>query len=595
MNTMIKKLGLLMTACMLGTGIATAATPLSVNLNESKYMETPNITRLAVGNPDIADVQLLSHNDYLLVGKKAGSTSLIVWSNGERKEYSVYVSSEDQGTAQAIQKAIGYPGVQVQMIKDKILLRGKVKNQYEHDMAVRMAQLYLGEGNSSGSSNSSSSSGDVGSSGISTNLYAHSDSVLDMLEMEHPSQIRLEALIIEINSEDTKNLGIQYWSQTPGDDSSSSSGSGSSGVTVGTAGVFYGGEDFANSRKHGGWLGGHISTINATLQALINTGKARILSRPSITTMSGQQASILIGGRIPVPISDGNNNISVDWREYGVNLQIQPTVDNEDRITSNVHAEISTLDNGHAVKIGSYSIPALASREANAIVNVHSGMTMAIGGLLNSEDSKSVSKFPLLGDLPIIGQFFRHTSTTRDKRELMILITPTLVSDDTPTPMSQKLKTGYELAQRQARNRENVNASYTPQGTPLEEVDLWGEKPEEKDTIILEEKAPKKVPSYLLKIKGDNGEDILVPMTQEDYEHRKDELQVADTGKKVEKSKPKEKKVKVSAKDKKQAPSEKEIAVQIKKKLTNASSTDAEAQRARIKAAMDRYSGGTRF
>ena len=585
MNKMIKRLGLLVTTCMLGTGVAAAATPLSVNLNESKYIESPNITRLAVGNPEIADVQLLSHNDYLLVGKKAGSTSLIVWTNGQRKEYSVYVSSEDQGTAQAIQQAIGYPDVKVQMIKDKILLRGKVKNQYEHDMAVRMAQLYLGEGNSS----SSSSSGDVGNSGLSTNLYAHSDSVLDMLEMEHPSQIRLEALIIEINSEDTKNLGIQYWSQNPSDDSGSGSSTGS-GVNIGTAGLFYGGEDFANSRNGGGWIGSHISKVNATLQALINTGKARILSRPSITTMSGQQASILIGGRIPVPISDGNNNISVDWREYGVNLQIQPTVDNEDRITSNVHAEISTLDNGHAVKIGSYSIPALASREANAIVNVHSGMTMAIGGLLNSEDSKSVSKFPLLGDLPIIGQFFRHTSTTRDKRELMILITPTLVTDDTPVPMTQKFKKNYELAQRQARNRENVNASYTPQGTASEEVDLWGEKPEEKDTIILEEKAPKKVPSYLLKIKGDNGEDILVPMTQEDYENRKDELQIADTEKKV--TTPKKKKpLKKNAKE----PSQKEIAVQIKKKLTQASATDAEAQRARIKAAMDRYSGGTRF
>lgn len=591
MNKIMKRLGLLVTACMLGTGVAAAATPLSVNLNESKYIESPNITRLAVGNPEIADVQLLSHNDYLLVGKKAGSTSLIVWTNGQRKEYSIYVSSEDQGTAQAIQQAIGYPDVKVQMIKDKILLRGKVKNQYEHDLAVRMAQLYLGEGNSS----NSSSNGDVGNSGLSTNLYAHSDSVLDMLEMEHPSQIRLEALIIEINSEDTKNLGIQYWSQTPDDDSS---GDGS-GINIGTAGIFYGGEDFAVSRSHGGWLGGHISKINATLQALINTGKARILSRPSITTMSGQQASILIGGRIPVPVSDGNNNISIDWREYGVNLQIQPTVDNEERITANVHAEISTLDNGHAVKIASYNVPALASREANAVVNVHSGMTMAIGGLLNSEDSKSVSKFPLLGDLPIIGQFFRHTSTTRDKRELMILITPTLVTDDSPTPMTQKLKKSYELAQRQARNRENVNASYIPQGTASEEVDLWGEKPEEKDTIILEEKAPKKVPSYLLKIKGDNGEDILVPMTQEDYENRKDELQVADTEKKNKSEKrdathKKENTVKSSDKE----PNQKDIAVQIKKKLTQASATDAEAQRARIKAAMDKYSGssgGSRF
>lgn len=591
MNPMMKKIGLLVTACLLGTGIAEAATPLSVNLNESKYMESSHITRIAVGNPEIADVQLLSAKDFLLVGKKAGSTSLMVWTaDGSRQEYHVYVSSEDQGTAQAIQKAIGYPGVQVQMIKDKILLRGKVENQYQHDMAVRMAQLYLGEANNTAAAGTVGGSSSGGTS-LTTNAYAQSPSVLDMLEMEHPSQIRLEALIIEINSDDTKDLGIQYWSPTPGDDSS-----GDSGISVGTAGLFYGGEDFKTNRGSGGWLGSHIGNINATLQAMISSGKARILSRPSITTMSGQQASILIGGRIPVPVSDGNNNISIEWREYGVNLIIQPTVDNENRIMTNVHAEISTLDYGHAVKIGAYSVPALASREANAIVNVHSGNTMAIGGLLNSEDSKTLTKVPLLGDLPIIGQFFRHTSTTRDKRELMLLITPTLVSDDSPTPMTQKLKKSYELAQRQARNREGVNASYTPQGTEDEERDLWGDTPDNGDTIILEEKAPKKVPSYLLKTKGIHGEDLLIPMTQEDYERQKDNLQVAGTQSepKTQKAKKAKKKVEKQKKDQEDDSDAEVIPVKVKKSI-RPTAEEAEAQRARIKAAMDRYSGHARF
>lgn len=591
MNPMMKKIGLLVTACLLGTGVAEAATPISVNLNESKYMASSHITRLAVGNPEIADVQLLSAKDFLLVGKKAGSTSLMVWTaDGTRQEYHVYVSSEDQGTAQAIQKAIGYPGVQVQMIKDKILLRGKVENQYQHDMAVRMAQLYLGEANNTGTLGTMGSSGG-GGTGLTTNAYAQSPSVLDMLEMEHPSQIRLEALIIEINSDDTKDLGIQYWSKTPGNDSS-----GDDSISVGTAGLFYGGEDFKTNRGSGGWIGSHIGSVNATLQAMISSGKARILSRPSITTMSGQQASILIGGRIPVPVSDGNNNISIEWREYGVNLIIQPTVDNENRIMTNVHAEISTLDYGHAVKIGAYSVPALASREANAIVNVHSGNTMAIGGLLNSEDSKTMTKVPLLGDLPIIGQFFRHTSTTRDKRELMLLITPTLVGDDSPTPMTQKLKKSYELAQRQARNREGVNASYTPRGTEEEERDLWGDKEEAGDTIILEEKAPKKVPSYLLKVQGDHGEDLFIPMTQEDYERQKEHLQVA--GKESEAQKPKAKKSKKKAEKQKSVQEEEanaeEIPVRVKKSILP-TAEEAEAQRARIKAAMDRYSGYARL
>lgn len=552
MNGMKKRIGLLLAAAMLSFGSACAAEPVEVSLNESKYMAASGITRLAVGNPAIADVQLLSSGDFLLVGKKAGTTSLIVWSDGGRRtEYTVYVAGNDRGMASAIQDAIGYPKVHVQMIEDRVMLRGKVENQYEHDIALKIAGLYTG-GDGSG--------------------------VIDLLEMEHPSQIRLEAQIIEINSDYTKNLGIQYWSQTPGTSSSSGSSSNNpnNDITVGTAGLFYGGEDFSSSRKHGGWLGSHVANVNVTLQALINEGKARILSRPSITTMSGKTANILIGGRIPIPVSDGNGNVSIDWHEYGVKLNIEPVVDSEDKITSKVHAEVSTLDYSHGVKIDSFSVPGIATREAESEVNVRSGMTMAIGGLINSEDAKIVSKIPLLGDLPIIGRFFRHTSNTRDKRELIILITPTLVADDTPAPMSQRMKESYEEIERAARNRELVETRKpVPQGTDTEERDLWGEKPGDDDTIILEEKAPVKTRSYLLKTTDIHGEPILVPMTEEDYEAEKDRLTVA----RREKTKPEKKAKQETAR----------LAVKIQQPTRTAA--EAEAQRARIKAAMDRYSG----
>ena len=552
MNGMKKRIGLLLAAAMLSFGSACAAEPVEVSLNESKYMAASGITRLAVGNPAIADVQLLSSGDFLLVGKKAGTTSLIVWSDGGRRtEYTVYVAGNDRGMASAIQDAIGYPKVHVQMMKDRVMLRGKVENQYEHDIALKIAGLYTGGDDSS---------------------------VIDLLEMEHPSQIRLEAQIIEINSDYTKNLGIQYWSQTPGSNSSSgsSSGNSNSGITVGTAGLFYGGEDFSSTRKHGGWLGSHVANVNVTLQALINEGKARILSRPSITTMSGKTANILIGGRIPIPVSDGNGNVSIDWHEYGMKLNIEPVVDSEDKITSKVHAEVSTLDYSHGVKIDSFSVPGIATREAESEVNVRSGMTMAIGGLINSEDAKIVSKIPLLGDLPIIGRFFRHTSNTRDKREVIILITPTLVADDTPAPMSRRMKESYEAGERAARNRELVETRKpVPQGTDAEERDLWGEKPGDDDTIILEEKAPAKTRSYLLKTTDIHGEPILVPMTEEDYEAQKDRLTVA----RREKTKPEKKAKQETARP----------AVKIQQPTRTAA--DATAQRARIKAAMDRYSG----
>lgn len=552
MNGMKKRIGLLLAAAMLSFGSACAAEPVEVSLNESKYMAASGITRLAVGNPAIADVQLLSSGDFLLVGKKVGTTSLIVWSDGGRRtEYTVYVAGNDRGMASAIQDAIGYPKVHVQMIEDRVMLRGKVENQHEHDTALKIAGLYTG-GDGSG--------------------------VIDLLEMEHPSQIRLEAQIIEINSDYTKNLGIQYWSQTPGSNSNSGSSSDNpnNNITVGTAGLFYGGEDFSSNRKHGGWLGSHVANVNVTLQALINEGKARILSRPSITTMSGKTANILIGGRIPIPVSDGNGNVSIDWHEYGMKLNIEPVVDSEDKITSKVHAEVSTLDYSHGVKIDSFSVPGIATREAESEVNVRSGMTMAIGGLINSEDAKIVSKIPLLGDLPIIGRFFRHTSNTRDKREVIILITPTLVADDTPVPMSRRMKESYEEIERAARNRELVETGKpVPQGTDAEERDLWGEKPGDDDTIILEEKAPAKTRSYLLKTTDIHGEPILVPMTEEDYEAQKDRLTVA----RREKTKPEEKAKQETARP------------VMKRPEPTRTAAEATAQRARIKAAMDRYSG----
>lgn len=521
MNKQLKRLGLLVTAAMIGAaGHVFAADILNVSVNGSRYMEDSGITRLAVGNPDIADIRLLSNNDYLVVGKKAGSTSLLVWSNHGRQEYNVYVSGDDEGTEKAIQKAIGYPGVKVQMMNGKLLLRGKVKNQYEHDSAVKVAQLYLGSGGGAASSASANGEGQ----GAVTD-----SNIIDLLDMTNPSQVRLEAQIIEINTSAERNLGIQYWSPTIGSSTGSGSDSGNDDLTRGSSGLFYAGENFKNSRGSFGWLGSHFSNINASLQALVTEGKARILSRPSITTMSGQKANILIGGRIPIPTSAGDGQIAIDWREYGIRLNIEPVVDAENKITSKVHAEVSTLDYGHSVTENDFSIPAIASREADAVINVRSGMTMAIGGLLNSQDGKTVTKIPLLGDIPIIGQFFRHTQKTRDNRELLILITPTLVSDDTPVAMSQRMKGSYEDNERYLRNAERVNVN-TPvkPGTEKQETDIFGGKPgdDDGDTVILEEKPKKQGPSHILRTTDEKGETVYVPMTEEDYAREKNNLQV---------------------------------------------------------------------
>lgn len=430
--------GLLSAAFLLSAPVAMAATPLSVSVNESRYVQEPGLSRVAIGNPEIADVQLLSARDFLLVGKKPGSTSLLVWSANGRQEYIVTVTGENSGLAAMIEKAINLPGVTVQMVGEKILLRGTVMNQYEKDLALKIAGLYTGTAPATSTTGSNSPGKAMDKTG---------GNVIDLLQMARPSQIRLEAQVIEIASSNKRELGIQYGTRTSGD----------SDTKIDVEGAIYAGEDW-NTRDWGGWLVRHSSTINASLKALISQGKARILSRPNVSTLSGEKAKILIGGSIPIPVNE-DGSVTIQWKEYGVKLDIEPVVDQMNKITSKVHAEVSSLDYGHGVTMNNTTIPGLSTREAEAVIHVSDGMTMVIGGLLNSEDSKTVSKIPLLGNIPILGEFFKHTSRSRDKRELMILITPHLVGEDTQARMSDTMKETFNEGQVDygSLNRVNVN------------------------------------------------------------------------------------------------------------------------------------------
>ena len=423
---------------LLSAPIVMAATPLSVSVNESRYVQEAGLNRVAVGNPEIADVQLLSAREFLLVGKKAGSTSLLVWGANGRQEYLVTVTGENSGLAAMIEKAINLPGVTVQMVGEKILLRGTVMNQYEKDLALKIAGLYTGTAPATSTSGSGSAGKAVDKTG---------GNVIDLLQMARPSQIRLEAQVIEISSSNKRELGIQYGTRSSGDSDSK----------IDAEGTIYAGEDW-NTRGWGGWLVRHSSTINAALNALITQGKARILSRPNISTLSGEKARILIGGSIPIP-TNNDGSISIEWKEYGVKLDIEPVADQMNKITSKVHAEVSRLDYANGITQNGFHIPALATREAEAVIHVSNGMSMVIGGLLNSEDGKSVSKIPLLGNIPILGEFFKHTSRTRDKRELIIIITPHLIGEDTQWPMSDGMKEAFNEGQTEygSLNRVKVN------------------------------------------------------------------------------------------------------------------------------------------
>ncbi|AJQ26828.1 type II and III secretion system protein family protein [Pelosinus fermentans] len=388
-------------------GTAMAQVSISMDVNQSTCLTTGGeITRVAIANPEIADITIISQIEMLVVAKKMGTTTLYIWTNdGMRQEYAVNIRDHDTQTSMAVEKMIGYAGVDVEKIGNKVLLKGKVKNQLEKIRAEKIAEMY-------------------------------GEKVINLLEMTHPDQIQIEAKILEISTDKVKKLGIQYANASDIDKESGI-------VTIGQTGMFGFGQTFSNSRDSSKSKMGGYADINATLQALITNGDAQILSQPSMVTMSGEKANILIGGEIPIPMSNSDGQITVEWREYGIKLNIEPNVNADNKITSKVNAEVSTLDSSSAAAINlsnGLSIPALRSRKAETVIHLSSGSTMAIGGLLSSEDGKQVTKVPFLGDIPILGKFFRSTATSKEKKEIIILVTPTLVDETTPINMSDEMK-----------------------------------------------------------------------------------------------------------------------------------------------------------
>lgn len=454
----------IITGCCLW-GSASASDLLSVGVHSSRYVSMPSaITRVAIGDPNIANIVQIpaSRKEFLLVGHKSGTTSLFIWTaDGSRYEYVVGVSPEDVGQAKVIQEAINLPGVRVKMVEGKILLSGTVENQYERNYAVRTAQLFI-KGNDKDESLSVGSNANMRMNTQSSNKEANATNtlggnngsaagfVIDLLHMRHPSQIKLEAQVIAINPTDTKDLGFVYGSAAGSD-------------LLGSPGIFYGGESYGSSgtkfsNNPWKWLTEHHSGINVALRALVSQNKAKILSRPSITTMSGEDAVIQVGGEIPYTTRDSNGNPSTEFKDYGIILQFKPVVDAENRIVSAIHTEVS-MPSGESVD----KQPILDRRRADAVVTVASGTTMVIGGLMDSRDYKTVRKFPFLGDIPVIGEFFKYTSHNRDKQELIILVTPRLVDDESSSTaeMSDDMRKMYQQGRQDkaAMNKVDLNES----------------------------------------------------------------------------------------------------------------------------------------
>lgn len=413
--------------------------PVTMEINQSYYLNVGyQIGRVAIANPKIADVRVLGATDISIIALDNGSTSLTIWTkSGAMLEYLVTVVPTDKAMAKYIEKEIGLPGVHVEKVDERIMLRGVVRNQKEMERAVMIATMFL------------KSAQTVSGEGSDTS----NKNIINLLEMASPVQINLEALVLDISTANTSNFGFQYANAS----GFSSNDAGGYDITFGSEGIFNGGQNYHH-------FGKTFLPVDVQVQALVQKGLAKVLSRPHITTLSGETAEIMIGGSIALPTTNNDGAISVEWKDYGIKLHVEPKLDRDNKITSKIETEVSTLDYDHAVTSNVGTFPAMTKRTANAVINVESGMTMVIGGLLNSQDGKTIKKIPLLGDIPIIGEFFKHTSKTKDKRELMILIKPRIVEDGEPVPMSKDLESYYNESKKFADSRKDVDLNASEEG-----------------------------------------------------------------------------------------------------------------------------------
>lgn len=326
------------------------------------------IVRLAVGDPTVADVTLNTRDSFLLMGKKGGATSLMVWTRCDREPRQSMVFVEGAATAAVAAPVVPY---------DQEVLPSQVQTDIRF-VEVRRSKLREVGVNIFGTGSNNFLFGSPGTS---------------------PGRIPVG--------------GVNAITPTP---------TSIPGVPVANTGMPLSGEGFNIV-----W-GGGSSKFLGVLNALEGSGFAYTLARPSLVALNGQSATFLAGGEFPVPVpSSGSDSISIEYKEFGVRLTLTPTVVGRNRINLKVAPEVSELDFSAGITIAGTQVPALNVRRTDTSVSLADGESFVISGLMSSSNNSAVDKLPFLGNLPVIGAFFRNSSINSEERELLMVVTPRLV------------------------------------------------------------------------------------------------------------------------------------------------------------------------
>lgn len=367
----------------------------AVELGTHKLLrEAGGVKRVAVGDPSIADVNVINGRELLITGKKLGLTSLMIWPKtgaapgANPKEFRIKVGAVTDPTKLAKPD----PELAGASIERGSSLDGKLPNL----LAYRRAK---------------------------TGATA-TDKLVDQSAVEGDFQVMTQIKIAEVNRTTAKRYGLRLDYARAGIDGTVafSSPQPTNDLLTSAFNLLVGPTDIGNRET----LGGRLSLLESR-------GVVRVLAEPSLTVMSGHTATFLAGGEFPVPVSQsgsaagGGAAITVEYKEFGVRLPLTPTVLSKDRIALRVAPEVSDLDFTAGIQVGGVSVPALTVRRTETTVELGDGESFVISGLVSNNLIANVDKVPGLADIPILGAFFKSVSYDRSEKELIMIVTPHLV------------------------------------------------------------------------------------------------------------------------------------------------------------------------
>jgi pilus assembly protein CpaC len=361
-----------------------------------------NIDTVFVANSQIADYKIIANGKLVIYGIGRGATSIIAYDRAGNEIYNaeVVVNKSLRLLKQTLVARYPDENVKLTNIGEQVVLDGVVSSEEVKANVYRLVGEMMKKSKERHTFELSGANGESVDALDFTATYVFQD-IINNLKVLTTEQINVKLTVAEVSSSFLTELGVSYAE--------------SNGKSIGGAGTFVNKIlDFT------------AQDIVAVISASGNDNIGRVLAEPNLSVISGESASFLVGGEIPIAVRD-NDGVSITYKEYGVKLSMVAKVTDSENIRLSLLPEVSSIDKANGVNSGLISVPSLRTRKAQTTVQLKDGQSFVLAGLLTTEEQESLSRIPLLGDIPILGALFSKTNTERRKTELIIVATVNLV------------------------------------------------------------------------------------------------------------------------------------------------------------------------